>query len=395
MYTLLILVSFASCHSEETPASTNKYDSSKENAAIYIYADTIGWGKKLPCTIFYHGKEYSGEVKYRGGMSSQYPKHSMTVELDGEAAFGGLKENDDWIFNASYIDKTFQRHKLSYDLFRKMDRRNKAPECAYVQIHWNDKPIGLYVVMEKVNGSWLGFDKNQPNGARLYKDPFVFIKKRLPNVQEPHNYYQQKFPKVKSDDFNGEMDLFKEFLFSDDTIFKGNWKKWVNEANVIDWHLLLLLTNNDDGVVKNFYMYRNPGESQYYMVPWDYDHAFGRDGNYELNLIEREVGWDKSVLLKRLMQIKETGYADKLRRRYWELRKSLFTESNLLQMISENESMVRPHIEDNKAVWSYDTQWYLDDNSFDEEMDIIKRFIPIRLEQLDHYFYTLEYGEEK
>ncbi|GAB5417865.1 MAG: spore coat protein CotH [Crocinitomicaceae bacterium] len=363
--------------------------------AIYIYAKEIGWEEKLPCTIQYHGESFDGEIKNRGGSSSKYPKHSMTLELDDEIALAGLPKNDDWIFNASYIDKTFQRHKLSYDLFRKMHPQNKAPQCTYVPVYLNDKYIGLYVLMEKVNGSWLGFDKKNPKGARLFKDPFVFVKERLPNVQEPDNYYQQKFPKQKKLDCNHELDSLKQFLFNTDDETFGKWSyTQIDERNLIDWHLLLLLTNNDDGIFKNFYLYKEGGD-QWKFIPWDYDHSFGRDGNYELNLIEREVGWEKVVLLRRLMELKQSGYALNLKRRYEELRKEVFTEDALIQMIAENERMLQPYLKENSELWPMDAKWYSDANNYNQEIEIIKKYIPMRLEQLDTFFSNLEYGEEE
>ena len=381
-----------------TSKATNFKEVRKEvgNGVIRIYADTIGWAKKLPCRIEYKGKTYQGEVKYRGGMSSKYPKHSMTLELEQDISIAGLLKNDDWILNANYIDKTFQRHKLSYDIFRSMHPDNKAPRCAYVPMYLNDNFIGLYVIMEKVNGSWLGLDKNTPNGARLFKDPFVFVEERLPNVQEPNNYYQQKFPEVEKKDCNNELDAFKTFLFhSSDSAFVVDCGKWLNLRNVMDWHLLLLLTNNDDGLFKNYYLYRPEGSSSYEFIPWDYDHSFGRDGNYDLNLIDREVGWRKVVLLRRLMELPQSDYAEALKTRYLSLRSNVFSEKRLMELIQANDVEVRPQIKANTEKWPLDAKWYSDANDYDAELDILKQYIPLRLEQLDTFFTTLKYGEEE
>jgi hypothetical protein len=320
----------------------------------------------------------------------------MTVELDKEVSVGGLPANDDWILNASFIDKTFQRHKLSYDIFSLMDAKNKAPQCTYLPVYLNDKSIGVYVIMEKVNGSWLGFDGDNPQMALLFKDPFVFVQERLPNIQEPDNYYQQKFPKIENIDCTEDMEAFKKFLFeSDDETFSRIYKRFVDERNVIDWHLLLLLTNNDDGIFKNFYLYQENDGSKFQFIPWDYDHSFGRDGDYSLNLIDREVGWQKVVLLRRLMGIPETGYAVKVKERNTQLRKFLFTNEVLLKMVAKNDAHVKPYLDENAEVWPLDSKWYLDANGYEEEIEIIRNYIPMRLQQLDDFFSTLDYGEEE
>jgi len=367
----------------------------KENT-IRIEAESIGWDTKVPCKIIYHGKQYKAKLKFRGGMSSRYPKHSMTVEFKKNVSIAGMPSNDDWIFNASYIDKTFQRHKLSYDIFRLMNEENKAPRSSYLPVYLNDKYMGLYVIMEKVNGSWLGFDKKNPEGARLFKDPFIFVKERLPNVQEPDNYYQQKFPKQKNEDCNHELDDVKRFLFesSDEEFIQAN-ENWFVRKNVIDWHLLLLLTNNDDGVVKNFYLYREPNGRPFQFIPWDYDHSFGRDGNYDLNLAERLVRWEKAILLKRLMEIPGSQYPHQLKQRYNELRKSIFTEETLFELIAANSKEIRPYLDANEAKWALDAKWYSDANNYDQEIELIKKYISLRLEQLDTFFSTLEYGKKE
>jgi len=392
-----VWISLVSCSEDFVREETETSKIVKtEPDEIRIYADTIGWDNKLPCTINYKGRAYQAEVKFRGGMSSQYPKHSMTIELEQDAVLSGLPANDDWILNASYIDKTFQRHKLSYDIFRKMHPENIAPGCSYVSVYHNDNYIGLYVLMEKINGSLLGFDKNRPENALLFKDAFVFIEERLPNVQEPDNYYQQKFPSVEQGELSNAPEEFKAFLFnSSDKQFTREIENWVDLRNIVDWHLLLLLTNNDDGVIKNYYLFRTAQSEQFGFIPWDYDHSFGRDGNYELNLIEREVGWNKAVLLNRLFAIKETGYADRLAARYTELRKELFTEEALLEMIELNDSLLRPYLKANEERWPNDATWYSDANDYKKEIEILKQYIPLRLKQLDDFFNKLEHGEEE
>ena len=42
-----------------------------------------------------------------------------------------------------------------------------------------------------------------------------------------------------------------------------------------------------------------------------------------------------------------------------------------------------------------DGEGYWDANNFDQEMAIMKQYIPMRLKQLDAYFYNLEHGEEE
>lgn len=394
VFVVLCLMLLGACSEKKAPAVKKSSPSLPEE--IRIYTDGIGWDAKAPCVLKYKGETIAGGVKFRGGMSSRYDKHSMTIELESEVSLVGLPTNDDWILNASYIDKTFQRHKLSYDLFRAMHPDNMAPKCAYIPVYVNDNYQGLYVLMEKVNGSWLGLN-NDSDG--LFKDPFIFVEERLDNVQDPGNYFQQKYPKsLRNQDYwTIQLEKLKRNLFElndPDELAKILGSHWFDLRNIMDWQLLLMVTNNDDGLYKNFYMYCTI-DSEFQMIPWDYDHSFGRDGDYQLNLIEYELGWDRMILFQQLMAAKEFGYPQALKKRWEELRQTVFTEKSLLELIALNEKGIRPHLEKNAKRWPLDAKWYSDANSYDEEIEIIKKFVPMRLKQLDDFFNTLQYGKEE
>ena len=119
----------------------------------------IGLKEKEQCNIIYSDSENTdeliGKIKCRGGMSSRYDKHSFSLELEDKYSFAKLPHDDNWIINANYIDKTFMRHKISYDLFREMNSKNVASKSIYVNVSVNDKYEGLYVLMEEINASMI------------------------------------------------------------------------------------------------------------------------------------------------------------------------------------------------------------------------------------------------
>lgn len=190
LYNILIIIFLiftVSCKNEVLPSMNIK----KEGP--------IGWNIKEPCTIIYSNAEdvdeLLGRIKCRGGISSKYYKHSFSIELENKFSFANLPSNDDWILNANYIDKTFMRHKISYDLFREMNEENVAARSSFINISINDIYEGLYVLMEEINGSMIGLNKSDTM-AMLFKDPPIFRKERLNYVQDSLNYYQQKYPKI-------------------------------------------------------------------------------------------------------------------------------------------------------------------------------------------------------
>ncbi|NRA11414.1 MAG: CotH kinase family protein [Crocinitomicaceae bacterium] len=395
IFFLGFIVSLISSCSDANPVSLKEADRNEYIPIINIQTlNPISWDKKDSCQAIYVENGYRVElpasVKYRGGISSRYGKHSFSIEFSEDISIAGIEADDDWILNASYIDKTFQRHKLSYDLFRLMNPNNIAAKCNYVKVFLNGKYEGLYVAMQEVNASMIGIYKEN-RGAVLFKDPPIFYKEPLNIFKDSINPYQQKFPKIQENNRKSFMDDFHTFIFeSFDSDFDANINNRIDLDNVIDWHLILLLSNNDDGLFKNFYSYKLDDSTPMRIAIWDYDHSYGRDGDGALNMMEREIRWKRIILLKRLMESKKLNYSERLNKRWSELRTGLYSRSNIEMMIDENTKILRPHLKENFKKWPLKSKWYEDENTYDQEIQIMKKYLSRRLMYLDDYIENLD-----
>jgi hypothetical protein len=330
------------------------------------------------------------KVRRRGGVSTMYAKRSYSINLKGKYSIAGLPIDDDWILNANYIDKTFMRHKISFDLFRQMSPKNIASKCSYINVKVNDEDQGLYVLMEKIDASMIGLNKKD-SLSMLFKDPPIFYKEKLSYVQDSLNYYHQKFPNKSKDDKTEYVERFVNFLYnSTDSDFVDSVSYWIDVENIIDWHLILLFSNNGDGVQKNFYLYKLNAETPFRIAIWDYDHSFGRNGGNGLNMMTNELDCTQSVLLKRLMGIVETGYSTDLKKRWFQHRKNVISANNFNNLIVENDKIVSKAIPANFELWPIDSHWYKDDNSYNKELKLMQEFVTLRLNYLDAYFSDLE-----
>lgn len=357
--------------------------------------ETIGKTKEQCSIVYANGKTKSklfANIKSRGGFSVKFSKKSFAVELEKKYSLNNLPKDDDWILNANYIDKTFMRHKISYDLFKEMKTKNEASNSSYVNLSVNGLYAGLYVVMEEINASKLGLNKNDTM-SMVFKDPPVFRKKKLSGdeVHEKLNYYQQKYPNIDVCDKSYYMLEFERFLFkSKDKEFLNKVSNWVDIENVIDWHILLLLSNNSDGILKNFYLYKKDKDTPFRFAIWDYDHSFGRDGDNEYNLMDRELDCSRSILLDRLCSIDKSNYLMKVKQRWFELRElNIISKKNFQKHINDNNKIIRNEVKRNFNKWPTNGEWYYDDNSYEQELDLMKKFISIRIKQLDNYFNSL------
>lgn len=357
---------------------------------IEITADAFQFDEKLPCEITYSDSqtEFTEEakIKCRGGSSSGFPKHSYTFKMTHQQSLAGLPSQRAYILNANYIDKTLMRHKLCFDLFREMNPvKNLAAQCAYVNVIRNGQYAGIYVLMQKLNAGALGLDKKD-SLAMIFKDPPLFYgENRLEWVQEPGNYFQQNFPDIEDEDMNGYLENVMQFMIhADDSTFAHEIGQHFDLENIIDWHLLLMFTNNGDGVMKNFYLYKRNTQTPFRIAIWDYDDAFGRDGEGELKMTKSLPDFDRCLILNRLQNNPYLDYGARLRARYKELRDNgIFSKKHIEKMIRANDKLIHNEIDRNFELWPVDGIGYYDASTYAEELEIMRKYLDIRIPQLD------------
>ncbi len=360
--------------------------------SIHIHhPEEFSWTEKKACKISYTTTSdnlvFSAKIKRRGGISSKYHKGSFTFKMEKNWPLAGLPSENDWVLNAAYVDKTFMRHKLAYDLYREMSPNNIASKVAFVELYINNKYTGLYQLTERIDSKRLHLDKTDKTAA-YYKGPPLFRKDQLSYVQDSLNYYHQKFPKIERLDKTSELDSLRSFLFnSSDSNFVNEINQHFDLDNIIDWHLILLLSNNSDGILKNFYLYKQNKTTPHKIAIWDYDHSFGRDGDYEYNMMQRNIRMEINILFCRLMLLDVENYRARLKQRWSYLRENdIFSKKNIQNHIDSIDQQISGYIAKNQAIWPIDSKWYSDANNYKEEVEIIEQFIKIRLDYLDSYF---------
>ena len=361
------------------------------NAILVLLAMAFASCEKPKPIVYSENGEIMMEnarVKTRGGASCVFHKISYTFKMDHSLSLAGLPKQKSYILNANYIDKSFMHHKICFDLFREMNPlKNLASECAYVTVSLNGTYNGLYVLMQKLNAGSLGLNKKD-SLAMIFKDPPVFFgENRLDPqwVQEPGNYFQQNYPDIEDEDMNGYLENVMQFMIhSDDSTFAREIGHIFDLENIIDWHLLLMFTNNGDGVMKNFYLYKRDSHTPFRIAIWDYDDAFGRDGEGELKMTESLPNFERCLLLNRLENNPFLDYNTLLKQRYKALRDSgLFSKKKIERMIRDNDRTIRDYVERNFERWPVDGYGYYDAYRYEEEIEVMRKYLDIRIPQLD------------
>lgn len=399
---LLWLVLLAGCAAPQPEEAVSEESTSPPPLPqIFLWtAQELQFDHKQPCTISIveNGDtvlhQSPSKAKFRGGFTRSFPKHSFTVKLGTKIKVAGLQKNDDWILLSSHNDKSFLRHAFAYDYFRAMRETNVAPHCAYAELFYNGTYHGIYIVTEKMGKKRLNINR-EDSVAFIFKDPPVFRDPKYPDIdngQPAHNWFHQKYP--DPDQFNKNHLLYdlRDFIHhSDDAAFadeSSGIPAIFDLEDLIDWHLLLLITNNGDGVFKNFYLYRTDASSGYRLCPWDYDNTLARDGDNEPN--PHKVDLNKSALLRRLLETNAAGYKDRFKARYEVLKtKGLLTSDYMRTYIEQQANQLRPHLAKNNALWPLDAPYYFDTMSNEEDWKLIQDWWDVHLIYLDEYMISL------
>ena len=353
--------------------------------------------QKSPCTLslILPGEQktasnsWSGEMKLHGGVSVGYPKQSYGITLATPARLLDLRESAHWVLNAAFIDRSLMRHKLSYDLFRSLDRpgaRRFAAGSRFVEVYLNGDYRGAYLVMERVDRQLLElrrFGSNETSHACMYK-----AVDHAANFGQPgHAGYEQREPDAQVKAYWQPMDQFNGFVSRarDPELFdaQNGIASRLDLANAIDFYLLVLLTSNQDGITKNFIIARDAPQDgkprpTFFFAPWDYDATFGR--NWNATVVEPS-SWLSNNLFDRLMG--ERTFQERLARRWKELREGPFSAKTIHAMIDANVRTLREAARRNAARWRPVASHYPDRLSFDEDVAQMKTWVEERIRWLD------------
>jgi CotH kinase protein/Secretion system C-terminal sorting domain len=247
-------------------------------------------------------------IEFRGSTSQQlFPKKPYGIELwvdstekSRKVALLGMPEESDWVFNATYNDKTLMRDVLAYDLANRMGRY--ATRSRYCEMVINNRYEGLYVLMEKVKkdknrvdvstlkltdntgddvtgGYILKIDKTEGSKSRLWNTTLTV---NAVNYTIP---IQVEYPKV-TDITEAQFNYIKNYVTEFETSLKSadyltpkaKWREMIDIDSFVDYFLITEFTKNVDGYRLSTYFYKDKDSKggKLKMGPaWDYNLAFG------------------------------------------------------------------------------------------------------------------------
>jgi len=243
-------------------------------------------------------EDYTGttRIKGRGNSTWGLPKKPYRLKLDKKASLLGLAEEKDWVLLANYIDPTLMFNATAMKIGQLLEMpytNNIIP----VDVTINNTYMGSYVFTEQV-----AVAKNRVNiedGGTLleldiyYDEPWKF---------ESSGYnlpVMIKYPDLTSEN---ELTAIKnEFQVMENAIassgFPGNnYTDHLDINSLVNLFIACSLTDNEElNHPKSLYMYK-PKNGKYTFGPlWDFDWAFGFEGNgTHFENYSKPLLWDNS-----------------------------------------------------------------------------------------------------
>ena len=365
------------------------------------------------------------KAKWRGGSTNTEDKHKRNYKIKSlnfkgkgqDISLLGMREDNNWILDAGQIDLFRLRNRIATEIWNDFATKpyyaSKEPKAKsgvtgkVVEVILNNEYRGIYSLTEAMDRKELKLkkydDKNQEFHGQLWKvsswDKATFwdIDKDYDNTQETWHAFETKYPDIDDVNPTDYSPLYEAIDFvanSNDEAFKKEVGDYFDIPVLIDYQLFQETLKPVDNNGKNMFwgIYDVAKSKKLTLAIWDLDASVGQDWrcstplhpNYVLPNTDLGVK-DGFNLYHRLSSLNVDNYNEKVANRYHELRKTYFSEENLISRYQSYYDMLVK----SGAASREETKWSEDSDiggyplNFKSEIEYIKNWIINRLNYLD------------
>lgn len=227
----------------------------------------------------------------RGDTTLSYDKKSYKVTLkttNGEKnhlSLLGMRCDDDWILNAQYTDGSRIREPLAYELWEEMqiltgEEEAKTSHMEFVEVFINDAYMGLYTLMEPIDGKTFGLEEDDI----LYKTNDWEQEEWSQGMDQYQGLDTISGAKIEWPNETSHLDWsVMEILYQ---VRAGNltWDEMIEKGVEVDldnltlFNLFVFLSRANDTLWKNIYfecVMQDDGTYLVRLYPWDLNASFG------------------------------------------------------------------------------------------------------------------------
>ncbi|GHU34418.1 hypothetical protein FACS1894105_01160 [Clostridia bacterium] len=384
--------------------------------------------------------ESSALIHIRGGASLYRPKRNYTLKFvteynsNRDVSLFGMRDDSDWILDAMYLDAGRCRDRVTTDIWRAIDEplyyadTMKEPQTngingVFVEVFLNDEYVGLYHFTEKIDRKQLQLMKTTPGDTQvrsvIYKgemwdSPTLFRGYyNYDNATPFWGGFEQKYPnpdKGGAINFKPLADFVDFAINTTDETFKSGILDLIDVKNFVNYTLLMSLSYAYDNRGKNIYWsvydVTDEEKSAIFLTPWDLDCTWGRlwdsselratyewlpvtdgilddvpllpDGSYDLDNYTRAPDY----IFLRLYNTNAGGFADMVKERWFELRKTEFSSETLKKRFDDCFDLL-----ESSGAWGREAaKWSECNLNAENEREYIKSWLDRRLVYLDGIF---------
>jgi len=359
----------------------------------------------------------TARIKWRGGSTNAEGKHKRNykIKFTDDHRFFGLRKDDSWILDAGQADVFRLRNLIATELWNDFATKpyysDKEPDALsgvrgkVVEVYLNDEYRGIYSFMENMDRKQMKLKKYDENGlirgvmwkSKGYSSSMMTIVPESYDNKEPMmDVFEAKYPDLNDLDSTDYTTLWNAINFvvnSSDEEFRQHVHEYFDIPVIIDYYLFVYVLNALDNRGKNIYwaVYDQTKDKKITPAVWDLDISMGAKSalQYDKEFISPEYDpGDILYLITRLKNLNVDDFNIKVRDRYAELRKTVFSIYNLQQRYEHYyDLLVTSGAAEREAEkWSMDSDVCGEIIDFDLEILFIKFWITRRIIQMDHIF---------
>ncbi|SFL54062.1 spore coat protein H [Paenibacillus sp. 1_12] len=335
------------------------------------------WSEEpVSAKLKFNQKQYAVGVSYRGYHIRKLKKKSFRLTIPTPQLFLGARE---YHLNAEYLDPSMIRSKLSFDFFE--DIGNLAPAAEHILLKLNGSTLGVYLQLESVDDLFLKRRGLQAGHIFYASNDDANFSLITPENKIKHSLEAGYSLKVG---LKEDYQYIRELIYKINTVpqsdFKNEISKLIDVNKFLLWLVGVVCTQNYDGFIQNYALYRSGASGLFEIIPWDYDATWGRDIHGQIMEYDYVPIQGYNTLISRLIDIPE------FRLMYKSLLEVVletkFNASYLEPRILSLHSRIRPYI-------LLDPYKSKDISSFDKETEYIIQFINNRRDYLKNHLVAL------
>ncbi len=344
------------------------------------------------------------EIKGRGNSTWGMAKKPYRLKFDKKIKFlGNEAKEKNWVLLANYADKTLLRNALAFETARNMFDFGFTPSVTFVDVVLNGKNLGNYTLTDQVEVKSKRVPVLEQEETTTLNDPEItggYLIEVDGFADSEISWFQTnkgmkvtiKYP--KDDEINSDQSYYisnytqqmETALFSSSyTNAETGWRKYVDEASLVDWYIACELFGNSDSWWST-YMYKERGEIFKLGPLWDFDIAFNNDdrlGDATQKLM-RTYAHDPKTWIARWWQ--DAGFQANVKARWGELRaKGL--KSFMNKYIDETAELLDESQKNNFEVWNILWSKVYRElaarGSYEAEVNFLKQYVLDRISFLD------------